>query len=100
MGKKNRRTTRPLGGIVPGTVGFYRFYALVEALKLIDWKARDRGKVMWDHTMPAHLKRYLHKQGRLVRLDDITSIRQYVVRRGDRLMELNADNRVLSNSSK
>jgi hypothetical protein len=55
---------------------------------------------MWDHTMPAHLKRYLHKQGRLVRLDDITSIRQYVVRRGDRLMELNADNRVLSNSSK
>src|ERR1051325_10074380 len=95
-GRKSKRTTRPLGGIVPGTLGFYRFYALCEALKLMSWKAEDRDKVIWDHTMPAHVKKYFAKTGRLIKLDDITAIREYVVNRGDRLMNLNADNRPVS----
>lgn len=95
--KPDRRTTRPLGGIVPGTLGFYRLHALCEALLLMEWKANDLKKVMWDHTMAPHVRKYLFKTGKLVKLDDITSIRDYVINRGDILMELNAGTSELSN---
>ena len=93
ISRKSKRTTRPLGGIVPGTLGFYRFYALCEALRLIEWKAQDMGKVVVNHTMSPSVRKYLDKTGKLVRMDDITAIRQYVVNRGDQLMNLNANNR-------
>ena len=89
LGKKGKRTTRPLSGIMPGTLGFYRFYALCEALKLIEWKAKDLGKVVVDHTMAPHVKKYLNRTGKLVKMDDISSIRDYVINRGDQLQQLN-----------